>query len=134
MQTKEITNKIQKIIRDIAQRTNCDILDNRRLILNQNPILYYQPDFVLLKRSSLIIIEIELSTDTRKSITGDIVRAGMVGAIIFIGITKDLGTAETIEKYGEVFTNRISEISSMKVFGIPITDKKFSDKLIAILQ
>jgi len=134
MKTRKITGRVQRIIRETARRANCDILDNRRLILNQNPILYYQPDFVLLKRSSLVIIEIELSTDARKSITGDIVRAGLVGANTFIGITKDLKTAKTIEKYGEVFTQRIREISFMKVFGIAATDKKFSGKLTAMLQ
>lgn len=133
MKTKEITKKVQRIIRDVARRTKCDILDNKRLILNQNPVLYYQPDFVLLKRSSLVVVEIELSTDARKSITGDIVRAGMVGANIFIGITKDSEMAKTIEKYGEIFTHRISEISSLKVYGLSVTDKSFSDKLITML-
>jgi len=134
MRTKEITKRVQSIIRNVARRTKCDILDNKRLILNQNPVLYYQPDFVLLKRSSLVIVEIELSTDTRKSITGDIVRAGMVGANIFIGITKDSEMAKTIEKYGEIFTRRISEISSLKVYGLSAADGKFSDKMITILQ
>ncbi|MBI4085039.1 MAG: hypothetical protein HY432_00845 [Candidatus Liptonbacteria bacterium] len=134
MKTRELTEKVQRIIWNIARTAKCDILDNRRLVLNQSPILYYQPDFVLLKRSSLVIIEIELSTDTRKSITGDIVRAGLVGANTFVGVTKDLKTAKMIEKYGEVFTRRIREIASMKVFGIAATDKKFSDRFVAILQ
>jgi hypothetical protein len=134
MEVKNITKNTQAIIRSIARKTHCDILDNRRLVLNQNPIIYYQPDFVLLKKSSLIVIEIELSTDAIKSVVGDIVRAGMIGAGTFIGVMKDLKKSETVRKYGEIFTGRISEISGMNVFGLSVVDKNFSNALSDILQ
>lgn len=134
MDTRRVTKKIQDAIRNTATKTGYAILDNRRLVLNHRPVLYYQPDFVLLRQSALVVIEIELSTDARKAITGDIVRAGLIGARIFIGVAKDEATADIIEKYGDALTIRIREISRLTVVGVSATNqKKFVERLQSIL-
>ncbi|XOB40883.1 MAG: hypothetical protein ACKKMW_02340 [Candidatus Nealsonbacteria bacterium] len=135
MQVKKITHRtLQKLIQKIADKAGYDILDNRRLVFNRNPSLYYQPDLTLLKKSSLIVVEVELTTDSRKSLTGDIVRAGLSGAKTFIGIVKDSKTANAIEKYGEVLTDRICEMSELKTYGLAVNDREFVDKLKLMLK
>lgn len=88
------------------------------MLLCALPKVFYQPDFVLIGKKGLVVIEIELTTDAIKQLVGDIVRAGLINATYFIGISRTKKTKRTVEIYGEVMTKKIKEIENMKVVSI----------------
>ena len=112
------TKKVERIIKKIIQERRYKILENQRILLSKKLKLFYQPDFLILTKQGYYVIEIELTTDMIKSLIGDIVRAGLINAVKFIGITKNIKSKNYIERYGEYLTKTFNEISQMKIFPI----------------
>ncbi len=118
------TGEAEKIIRIVARERGYRMIENKRLLLSRKPKLFYQPDFLLIGEKGSVVIEIELTTDARKQLVGDIVRAGLINATYFIGITNSEGSKKAVETYGEALRKGIKEISPMRVWGVFFKNKK----------
>lgn len=112
------TKSIGDIVRKVGIKKGYRILDNKRIPLSSNPKISYQPDFLLIGEKGYVVVEIELTTDMRKMIVGDIVRAGLIGATYFVGVVCNNSSKKAVKTYGEFLTKRIKEIGAMKVFSI----------------
>ena len=117
------TESVKDIVRKIGFEKGYRILDNKRTFLSSKPKISYQPDFLLIGKKGYVVVEIELTTDARKMIVGDMVRAGLIGATYFIGIVSTKDSKKAVETYGEFLTKRIKEIGGMKVFSILLEEK-----------
>lgn len=112
------TKQVEKIVRKVGLNKGYRIIENRRILLSTKPKIFYQPDFAFLSEKGFVVIEIELTTDIRKMLVGDLIRAGLIKATHFIGIASTKSAKRAIENYGEFLTKRIKEMSYMKVFSI----------------
>lgn len=105
------TFTVESIVTEIARKKGYLILKNKRLLVSRYPRLHYQPDFLLIGRKGKVIVEIELTTDASKSLIGDIVRTGIAGGNLFIGIVKEKTSFRAMEAWGwflrQKFFNRL---------------------------
>jgi len=127
------TEEAKQIVRKIAKAKGYKKIENKRILLNSKPRLFYQPDFLLVTERGIVVIEIELTTDTVKHIVGDIVRAALIGARYFVGITNSTETKRIVDLYGEALRKRIGEISSMYIWGVVFNNKGGLEKTLESL-
>lgn len=118
------TKTVEKIVKKVGLDKKYRIIENKRILLNRKPKVFYQPDFALIGEKGFIVVEIELTTDAVKQLVGDIVRAGFINATHFLGIVGTKSARRTVENYGEILTKRIHEMSRMKVISILFRGKE----------
>ncbi len=134
MKPKESTERISKIINRVAASKGYQIADNRRLLVNTKPPINYQPDFLLMSKEGIFVIEMEITTDAIKQVIGDIVRAGLLGSNKFIAVVINAPSKNLIEKYGKALCSSIGQLKTMQVLSILYeNDKSFERTLKELL-
>ena len=118
------TIRIEKSILAISTSGGYNLLKNRRIPLSRDPKISYQPDFILIKGNKFVVIEMEINTDSMKELIGDILRSGLIGATIFIGIVKNTKTQNLMEKYGQFLKRKVIELNNMKIYSVSFKNEQ----------